>query len=110
MDKFARVEAMLRNVLRDDSQARREDRRAFELLAKVQKRTEASLAALAESQSRTEFKASGLKGSPRKLVADALKALGSAPTPVRLKVNKKSHRIRFDNETEDEVEIVIEPL
>jgi hypothetical protein len=33
----------------------------------------------------------------------------AATRTTRLRVNKKTHRIRFENETEDSVEVVIEP-
>ena len=33
----------------------------------------------------------------------------AATRTTRLRVNKKTHRVKFENETEDSVEVVIEP-
>lgn len=44
-----------------------------------------------------------LKKSVEQMERDA------ATKTTRVRVNKRTHRVKFENETEDEVEVVIEP-
>lgn len=44
-----------------------------------------------------------------KEVCDCLRIEAGEPVGTRLRVNKRTHRIRFEGETEDEVVIVVEP-
>jgi hypothetical protein len=43
-----------------------------------------------------------------KELIEASSRIGSREPPSRIRVNKRKYRIRFENETENEVEIVIE--